>query len=97
MSKETFLLSIGNQEEAMHEQELSELHNRVVVEVVTKLLKENTAAGGDSYDLLVIITSIVAGIIRQLAGSSYAEEMLLQAVIEEVGIRLGEMPNKRLN
>jgi len=77
--------------------ELYELHNRMVVEVVTTLLRETTAAGGDSFDLLVMITSIVAGVIHQLAGSPYAEEMLLQAVIDEARIRLGEMPSKRLN
>jgi len=76
---------------------MHEVHNRVVVAVVTTLLGENAAAGGDSFDLLVMITSIVAGVIHQLAGSSYAEEMLLQAVIDEARIRLGEMPSKRLN
>jgi len=75
---------------------LHALHNRLAPEIVTKLTKEVTAAGGADADLWLMLESIALGVIlvceRQFGAtretSIESAEMLIEAVFE----RLGKIP-----
>lgn len=68
--------------------ELHELHTKLAVEIVYRLLSEIRTAGGDAADLILILTSVVAGAIQQIESSPSHGDALLAALIDEVRILL---------
>ena len=71
----------------------TELHNRLAPEIVSRIIRETLAAGGDSVDVMVLTESVVLGALLacvKIGGDERALDVMFDGLRDRLSAKLAE-------